>query len=280
MLFMACQPDTPETPEQKEWYLELTSGEVMEFSADGGSGEITWEEKMRDVTRSTPYEFSIDTDAEWITISYGAVSDCCADITVDANSAEAREGKIVITYRNYNEQVVEVLVKQAVVGDTPQTEASLKIDVQEVHAASAITQVTPSDSGMYYVMFLDEVSYFEFNGITSAEQLWEDDYAAFESGALANNMNLKAYMEAANVLFKGRKRVQWNSVRPGTESVLYVYGVKFSEDGALYEPVTDIAWEVICPDRAPLQDVAFGLDVEVDGAELKLDVNPENWDGY
>ena len=120
----------------------------------------------------------------------------------------------------------------------------------------------------------------QFNGIATAEQLWEDDYAAFESGALANNMNLKAYMEAANVLFKGTKRVQWNRVRPGTESVLYVYGVEFDADGATYQPVTDIAWEIICPDRAPLQDVEFGLDVEVKGAEVKLNVQPENWDGY
>ena len=278
--FVACEPDTPETPAQKEWSLELTSSEVMEFSVDGGSGEITWEEKVRDVTRSTPYEFSIDTDAEWITISYGAVSDCRADITVDANSAEAREAKIVITYRNYNEQVVEVIVKQAGVGETPQPQASFNIDVQEVHAASAITQVTPSDSEMYYVMFLDEVSYLQFNGISTAEQLWEDDFTAFESGAIANNMNLKSYMEAANVLFKGTKRVQWNKVRPGTASVLYVYGVKFDEDGATYEPVTDIEWAIIEPERAPLQDVEFSIDVEVKGADVQLSVNAENWDGY
>ena len=60
----------------------------------------------------------------------------------------------------------------------------------------------------------------QFNGIATAEQLWADDFNAFESGAIANNMNLKAYMEAANVLFKGTKRVQWNSARPGSKSVL------------------------------------------------------------
>ncbi len=266
--FVACEPDTPATP--KEYTLEVTSETTMEFPAEGGDGVIAW--TFNEVTRNNPHpapEPTLQCDAEWIVLSARHLG----AFEVRPNDGAPREAVIKVAYA---EQVIEVKVKQA----GAQAEASFNIDVQEVHAASAITQVTPSDSDMYYVMFLDEVSYLQFNGISTAEQLWEDDYVAFESGALANNMNLKAYMEAANVLFKGTKRVQWNRVRPGTQSVLYVYGVKFSEDGASYEPVTDIAWEVICPDRAPLQDVDFGLDVEVKGAEVKLDVKPENWDGY
>ena len=266
MAFAACQPDTPET--QKDYTLEVTSEKTMEFPAEGGEGVIEW--VLNEVVRSSAsLQPEFTTDAEWITL----YAEDKGAFAVAVNEGEVRETVIKVAYA---EQVIDVIVKQA--GE--QAETSFDIDVQEVHAASAITQVTPSDSDMYYVMFLDEVSYLQFNGITTAEQLWEDDYAAFESGALANNMNLKAYMEAANVLFKGTKRVQWNRVRPGTQSVLYVYGVKFDEDGASYEPVTDIAWEVICPDRAPLQDVDFGLDVEVKGAEVKLNVQPENWDGY
>lgn len=266
MAFVACQPDTPETP--KKYALEVTSETTMEFPAEGGEGVIAW--KLNEVTRnSLKPEPTLECEAEWIVTSLRHVG----AFEVHPNDGAPREAVIKVTYA---EQVIEVKVKQA----GAQTVSSFDIDVQEVHAASAITQVTPTDDDMYYVMFLDEVSYLQFNGIATAEQLWEDDYAAFESGALANNMNLKAYMEAANVLFKGTKRVQWNRVRPGTESVLYVYGVEFDEDGATYKPVTDIAWEVICPDRAPLQDVEFGLDVEVKGAEVKLNVQPENWDGY
>ncbi len=268
MAFVACQPDTPETP--KEYTLEVTSEKIMEFPAEGGDGVIAW--ALNEVTRNNPNpapEPTLECEAEWIVTSLRHVG----AFEVRPNDGAPREAVIKVTYA---EQVIDVTVKQAGV----QTVSSFDIDVQEVHAASAITQVTPTDDDMYYVMFLDEVSYLQFNGIATAEQLWEDDYAAFESGALANNMNLKAYMEAANVLFKGAKRVQWNSVRPGTQSVLYVYGVEFDEDGATYKPVTDIAWEVICPDRAPLQDIEFGLDVEVKGAEVKLNVQPENWDGY
>ena len=165
-------------------------------------------------------------------------------------------------------------------GDDPQPDTSFSIVVEEVHASKAITQITPEDVEMYYVMFLDEVSYLQFNGIATAEQLWEDDYAAFENGALNNGMNLKEYMVAKNIVFQGAQRVQWNNVRPGVNSVLYIYGVQFSEDGASYEAVTDIAWTTIQPEYAPLQEVAFNVEASVKGAEVELSIKPENWDGY
>ena len=157
---------------------------------------------------------------------------------------------------------------------------SFTIDVQEVHAAYAVTEVTPTNTEMYYIMYLEEVSYFQNGGIESAEQLFEDDFMAFEQNAISNTMNLKEYMIAVNVAFQDVKRVKWNSVRPGVASVLYVYGVEFSEDGASYEPVTDVAWKVIEPEYAPLQEVNFNLDIDIDGAEVALSVKPENWDGY
>ena len=164
--------------------------------------------------------------------------------------------------------------------EQPAPEVAFDIVVEELHAASAITKVTPNDSEMFYIMYLEEVSYFQNGGITTPEQLWEDDYFAFEGNAAQNNMNLKEYMQGVKVLFQGTQRIKWNSVLPGIKSVLYVYGVQFSEDGASYEPVTDIAWTIIEPEYAPLQEVNFDLNVEIDGANVELSVKPENWDGY
>ena len=160
------------------------------------------------------------------------------------------------------------------------TDEVFTIVVEEVHASTAITEVTPDDAEMYYIMYLEEVSYFQNGGIETAEQLFEDDFTAFEHNAASNNMNLKEYMLKVNIAFQDVKRVKWNSVRPGVASVLYVYGVEFSEDGASYEPITDVMWEVIEPEYAPLQEVNFNLDIDIDGAEVALNVKPENWDGY
>lgn len=158
--------------------------------------------------------------------------------------------------------------------------ATFAINVEEVHAASAVTQVTPSDVEMFYVMYLEEVSYLQGGGIATSQDLFDDDLLAFQRNAESNDMTIKEYMLQINVAFQGVSRVKWNRVRPGIKSVLYVYGVEFTEDGTEYKPVTDIAWEIIEPEYAPLQDVNFALDVEVNGAEIELSVEPENWDGY
>ena len=164
--------------------------------------------------------------------------------------------------------------------EQPADPESFAIAVEELHASRAVTSVEPADAEMYYVMFLDEVDYLQSNGIDTQEKLWEDDLIAFEKGLAGTGLTLEEYMIRANILFKGTKRVQWNSILPGQKSVLYVYGVEFSEDGESYEPVTDIVWEVMQPEYAPLQDINFGIDVEVDGAEVSITVEPENFDGH
>ena len=274
MVMVACQPDTPENP-ITEKYLKVY-GDVFEFEALGGYTTVTWEVLEREVSRAEDSEVVVATESEWIILSdYEEPNSVRVD--VDENLGGAREGRVTFTYGT---QVEHVVIKQAGAGEEPEPSAApFSIAVQEVHAASAITQVVPEDVEMYYVMFLDEVSYLQFNGITTAEQLWEDDYAAFENGALNQNMNLKEYMLAKNIIFQGTQRVQWNSVRPGVNSVLYIYGVQFSEDGASYEPITDIAWTTIKPEYAPLQDVTFEVSASVKGADVELDIQTD-WDGY
>ena len=106
MVFVACEPDTPNTP--KEYALELTSDTVMEFPAEGGEGNIAW--KLNEVTRYSPVEQPVPTFStnaeEWIYLSLrhpGAFE-------VKENAGEAREGVITVTY---GEQVETVAIKQA-----------------------------------------------------------------------------------------------------------------------------------------------------------------------
>ena len=114
MAFVACEPDTPNTP--KEYALELTSDAVMEFPAEGGEGNIAW--KLNEVTRYSPVEQPVPTFAtnaeEWIFLSLrhpGAFE-------VKENAGEAREGVITVTY---GEQTETVTIKQA--GAAVETEA-------------------------------------------------------------------------------------------------------------------------------------------------------------
>ena len=246
--------------------ITLALAEV-EAAAEGGNYSVNYS-----VANSVESAMlTVVEDVEWIT-DVNIEADKISFTVVANSSKDERVATISVEYP-------EAEAKSFDVKQLGQADAFV-IDVQEVHASSAITQVTPNDSEMFYIMYLEEVSYFQNGGITTPEQLWEDDFTAFENNAAGNNMNLKEYMQGVKVLFQGTQRIKWNSVLPGIKSVLYVYGVQFSEDGASYEPVTDIAWAVIEPEYAPLQEVNFDLNVEVDGANVELSVKPENWDGY
>ena len=245
----------------------ITIAPEVEVVAAGGEYSVSYS-VANSVDGAT---LSVKEDVEWIT-------DLCVEankvrFVVATNSSEAqRTATISVEYPKAKSK--SLVVKQL------GADGAFVVNVEEVHAASAITEVTPKDNDMFYIMYLEEVSYFQSGGISTPELLWEDDYNAFEIGAIRNDMNLKAYMESVQVVFKGAQRVQWNRVLPGVKSVLYVYGVQFSEDGASYEPVTDISWAVIEPEYAPLQDVNFDLSVAVNGAEVELNIKPEGWDGY
>ncbi|MBO5890175.1 MAG: BACON domain-containing protein [Alistipes sp.] len=265
---VACETkDVPTGDDPATKPVIILANAEIEVAAQGGDYSVNY--NVANAIEGA--ELSVVESAEWITdvtVEAGVIT-----FTVAANNEEAERTATISI--EYPDAVAKSLaVKQ--LGNV----VAFVIDVQEVHAASAITKVTPKNGEMFYVMYLEEVSYFQNGGITTPEQLWDDDLLAFENNAAGNSMKLKDYMQAVQVLFQGTQRVQWNRVLPGIKSVLYVYGVQFSEDGSSYEPVTDIYWEVIEPEYAPLQEVNFDLSVEVDGANVELSVKPENWDGY
>ncbi|MBO7307388.1 MAG: hypothetical protein J6U59_05105, partial [Alistipes sp.] len=271
LAMVACDtPDVPDTPTTKP--VVTLSHDVVEAEAEGGNYTLGY--TVADAVEGAT--LSVTTEAQWVTNI--TVTGTEISFEVAANEAEAeRTATLVAEYPEAEAKSFEI--KQQGTAPEPVGEA-FTIAVQEVHAASAITQVTPTDEQMYYVMYLEDATYFQNGGISTPEQLFEDDFAAFERNAVQNDMNLKEYMLQVNVAFQGVQRVKWNSVLPGKKSVLYVYGVQFAEDGASYEPITDVVWEVIEPEYAPLQDVNFALDVEIDGAEVELSIVPENWEGY
>ena len=107
LAFAACEPvdePTPEPqPEVKDPVLTLTSKEVIELGAQGGTGFITYtlENAKEGVTLEATCE------AEWVE---NLVAGDNVVFTVGANEGEARETKVVVTY---DVASFEVTVKQA-----------------------------------------------------------------------------------------------------------------------------------------------------------------------
>lgn len=164
---------------------------------------------------------------------------------------------------------------------TPEpTVATFTIEVEEMTANSATTKVTPSDPDIYYVMYLCDINYLLDNKIETASDLFNDDMKYFKNGADFDGTTLRDYMQKNKVLFQGSSRVKWPNVYVGTTSILYVYGIEFNDDLSDCSMVTDIAYEVIEPERAALNDATFAVTVTPDGADVTFDIAPQGWDGH
>ncbi|MBQ1174019.1 MAG: BACON domain-containing protein, partial [Alistipes sp.] len=103
LVFAACNetPDVPPTPEAKP-SLTLTSDAVLNFGAEGGEAEITY--NLQNPVEGT--ELTVACEADWVE----AVAGDKVRVTVAANEGEAREAKVVVAYGDLN---FEVAVKQA-----------------------------------------------------------------------------------------------------------------------------------------------------------------------
>ena len=103
LVFAACNetPDVPPTPEAKP-SLTLTSEAVLNFGAEGGEAEITY--NLQNPVEGT--ELTVACEADWVE----AVAGDKVRVTVAANEGEAREAKVVVAYGDLN---FEVAVKQA-----------------------------------------------------------------------------------------------------------------------------------------------------------------------
>ncbi len=158
--------------------------------------------------------------------------------------------------------------------------AEFIIAVESIEAKSCITIVTPADKEMEYVMFMSEASYFIDSGIATPEQLIEDDMTYFKEGAAFDGMNLRDYMLDVQVLFSDKQRTQWNGISPGILSIIYVYGVEFSEDGNDYQVITPIFYEEISPATAPIDEsISFNISTSVKRADVSYNITSESWNG-
>ena len=174
MAFVACEPDTPNTP--KEYALELTSDTVMEFPAEGGEGNISWEyiEVTRAIIEPEPVpEFATDSE-EWIYLSLrhpGAFE-------VKENAGEAREGVIAVTY---GEQTEIVTIKQAAAS------------VEEPKVAFAAAARIPSaefglENNIFVLTFVDDSENTELNIVLVGD---EDDEILQAGTYSASTVNVR-----------------------------------------------------------------------------------------
>ena len=141
LAFVACEPEpTPEPePQPEQIVLILTSDEVMNFSAAGGAGEITYAMDLK----GQDLQLTATSEAEWIS---DITVDTNITFTVAANDGAAREDKIVATCGTKS---FEVTVKQAAKVAVPAlvitSENPLEVDHNEQMGTITYTVENPKE---------------------------------------------------------------------------------------------------------------------------------------
>ena len=146
LVFAACNetPDVPPTPEAKP-SLTLTSEAVLNFGAEGGEAEITY--NLQNPVEGT--ELTVACEADWVE----AVAGDKVRLTVAANEGEARETKVVVSY---DKQSFEVTVAQAAKSVTPEPEPEYVLDMGfavAVRIPSSELDIAPNT---FALMFADD----------------------------------------------------------------------------------------------------------------------------
>lgn len=188
--------------------------------------------------------------------------------------AKARESKIRVTYPNAD--TIFLVVKQA------QFDAiTFKLEVTSSTSTSCSTLITPSNEEYAYIAYMAEVDYFLMADITTAEELFEDDYNYYMAFAQQWEAPLlKEFFLMNYIAYQGEYSIDWTGMMPGKEYVLYVYAIEFNEENNDYWLASPVTYQMITLKSEELMDVNFDVAVEINGPNATYNITPENWDGY
>ena len=266
-LFAGCKNPEPEVKPQGETTLTLETKSI-DVTADGGHFEVSY-------TLENPVEgaeLKVSAEKDWVHNIDTSVDGVISFDVAASYDAEARNCRLELIYPGLYPNPT-ITVKQAV-----GKEHSIKLELVNAAATTITMNVVPADKNMPYVFILGTGKYFEENGgelMYSDEALWASDMEIFESFGAAFGGD--ASTGAAAFMYNGDMMGhQFTGVTPNTTYVAYAYG--FDKDNL--KPTTEISRLKITTTAVSDYTLHFDFDVEVDGPNVTLSIEPQGYDGY
>ena len=266
-LFAGCKSPEPEVKPQGDTSLTLETKSI-DVTAEGGHFEVNY-------TLENPVagaELKVSAEKDWVYNIDTTVDGVISFDVATSYDAEERSCRLELIYPGvYPNPTLKV--KQAV-----GKEHSIKLELVNAAATTITMNVVPADKNMPYVFILGTGKYFEENGgelMYSDEALWASDMEIFESfgGAFGGD----ASTGAAAFMYQGDMMGhQFTGVTPNTTYVAYAYG--FDKDNL--KPTTEISRLKITTTAVSDYTLHFDFDVEVDGPNVTLSIEPQGYDGY
>ena len=268
-LLSSCEQDPATNDPQDNSCVINISDTTLDVSSEGGDYtiELTVTNAIGDV------KVAAKSDAEWLTVKETTTTSVVVNAAFNTEES-ARETTLTIKYPQADDVIINVT--QAGKDGDPYTLA-----IKDVTYNKFVSDITAQNDENYYVIYSSTVSYFQEMGIADADALLFDDYNFFSQYAGAYGLGLQDFMVQYGLVRQGDVSVDWTSLVPAEKYVVYVYGVKFNEDGSDYTVTTPIYHEVVETPMNELGEASFNPLIEsIDGPKAKYKITPQNYDGY
>ena len=242
---------------------------IVEIDADGGEVSISYVINNGiegiDIVAASDVEWISDITANQGTLTF----------TVAKNKeTEARNTKLRVTYPNA--ETVYIMVKQALFDAI-----TFELEVTANSSTSCSTLIKPSNEDYAYIAYMAEVDYFLSAQITTAEELFQDDYDYYMAFAKQWEAPLlKEFFLMNYIAYQGEYSIEWTGMVPDKEYVLYVYAIEFNEENNDYWMASPITYQMVTLESGELTEVNFDVNVEVNGPNATYNITPQNWEGY
>ena len=271
LIFASCQPNSPVDVDDTSVsvvFPDLGENSMVEIDSEGG--EVSVDYVINNGIEGI--DIVATTEAEWISdivVGNGAITFNVAK----NNNTEARDTRVRVAYPNADTRYI--LVKQLSFDAI-----TFELELTESTSTSCTTLVKPSNDNYAYIAYMAEVDYFLTANITTAEELFMDDYNYYMAFAEQYNVPyLYEFFLANYVAYEGEQSIQWTGMMPDKEYVLYVYAIEFNEANNDYYMASPITYQLVTLSGENLSEVTFDVDVDVNGPNVSYTINPENWDG-
>ena len=271
LIFASCQPNSPVDVDDTSVsvvFPDLGENSMVEIDSEGG--EVSVDYVINNGIEGI--DIVATTEAEWISdivVGNGAITFNVAK----NNNTEARDTRVRVAYPNADTRYI--LVKQLSFDAI-----TFELELTESTSTSCTTLVKPSNDNYAYIAYMAEVDYFLTANITTAEELFQDDYNYYMAFAEQYNVPyLYEFFLANYIAYEGEQSIQWTGMMPDKEYVLYVYAIEFNEANNDYYMASPITYQLVTLSGENLSEVTFDVDVDVNGPNVSYTINPENWDG-
>lgn len=211
-------------------------------------------------------------DEEWITDLKG--EDGTLKFKVAANTTnDERDAIITVKYPAIDDVYIEV--KQAGFEGI-----TFQIEVTDKTTTTCKSKITPSDPDVLYIVYMADLGYFYQAGITTAEQLFQDDYNYFMGIAQQYEVELlEEFLLMNDMAFKGESTITWTQMTPDKEYVLYAYAIEINEENNDYKLASPVSHVMFSLSSTDLAEVKFDISVDVKGPEVTYHIAPIDWEG-